>query len=56
MIVHLGLSNGVTYFLHDKMENPPRGLVDLESYRVPQWCSFEEDKRDAWIVPEDVRE
>ena len=64
MIVHLGLSNGITYFLHDKMENPPRGLVDLEAYRVPQWCSFEkiitfdssrlgiekEDNSDEWVV------
>lgn len=41
MIVHLGLSEGKVYFLHEIMENPPRGLVSLESCRTPQWCRFE---------------
>ena len=41
MIVHLGLSEGKVYFLHEIMENPPRGLVCLEAYRTPQWCRFE---------------
>lgn len=41
MIVHLGLSEGKVYFLHEIMENPPRGLVCLEACRNPQWCRFE---------------
>ena len=42
MIVNVGLSNCKVYFLHETMENPPRGLVELEEYRTLQWCLFEE--------------